>query len=88
MKDREKVKKLLARQLAKHYNPDDTIPFGPCACSGLEAVCVDCPLWWNMFLDYFDRERLEAMVDLFFLCQNRFTRSAAGETRGGRHDAR
>ena len=68
--NRDKRKALIARQLARLYSSDGVSYDGPCACSGLSGACVHCSGWWSMFLDRFDRQRLEVMMDLYFECMN------------------
>lgn len=64
--DKAEVKlSLLAKQLADHYGNDGTVR--ACACTGLSGVCLDCPLWWKLFLNCWSREKVERIIGAYLV---------------------
>ncbi len=72
---KEQHRALLARQLAKYFS-DNHLHDRACACNAGEATCIDCSLWWDMFLERHDRNEIEIMVDLYRLCKERISITA------------
>jgi hypothetical protein len=69
---KDEHRKLIARQLAKFFATGDT-GTRACACTGLSGVCVDCSLWWDMFLQAHTAKDVATMVDLYRLCKERIS---------------
>ena len=65
MDKRERKINLLAKQLASYYGSDDLMQ--ACACTGLSGVCLDCSLWWEMFLTHWSRKKVERMIRAYLV---------------------
>jgi len=58
--------RIIATALARHYGYQIGYD-GACACTGLSGTCLDCPSWWVMFLEKYDKRTVEKMHGAYLL---------------------
>lgn len=66
---------LLAKQLARHYRIMRGINDAAetaCACTGLDGVCLNCSIWWKLFLTCWNSKQVERMVRSYLVATEEY----------------
>jgi len=64
----EEKRKITAKHLSRLYG--DEMPIA-CACAGFECMHTGCAAWWEMFLERYAKQDIQAMVKAFEIIKQR-----------------